>query len=116
MHITIYHNPRCRKSRETLTLIEEAGIEPTIVKYLENPPLQKELEQIAKLLDVPPIEFTRTKEAAFKEAGLTKESSEKEILDAMMDYPILIERPIVVRDGKRAIIGRPPELVKSLLS
>ena len=113
--IQILHNPRCRKSRETLALIEEAGIKPEIVLYLEDSPSKSRLTEIADLLGMKPIEFTRTKEAAFKEAGLSKESSDKDVIDAMAKFPILIERPIVIKDSKKAVLGRPPENVKDLL-
>jgi len=114
MTYDLYHNPRCRKSREALALLQEHDIEPNIVLYLKNPPTKTELKKLAKLLDKKPIEFTRTKEKIFKELGLTKENSDTEILDAMASHPILIERPILVKDNKKAIVGRPPEKILNL--
>ncbi len=106
---TIYHNPRCSKSRQALELLEKNNINPEIVLYLENKLTKPELKKLAKLLDKKPLEFTRKKEADFKLAGLTKESSDEEIFDAMIKYPKLIERPIVVKDNKQARLGRPVE-------
>jgi len=111
---TILHNPRCRKSRETLALLQEKGIDPEIILYLESPQSQRRLKEIAGFLGLSPIEFTRTKEKRFKELGLSKMSSDAEILKAMAANPILIERPIVIRDNKKAAIGRPPENVLAL--
>ena len=134
MSYTIYHNPRCRKSRETLQLLHGNGIsEDTgnleIVLYLENSPTEKELSRIAKLLGMPPIEFTRTKENRFREIAesLGKSSgefkkmiSDEEMIEFMVANPILIERPIVIKkdsNGQKtnAVLGRPPENVLSLL-
>jgi len=113
--ITIYHNPRCRKSRETLALIEAAGVEPEIILYLDNPPTETELREIAIMLDMSPAQFTRTKEAEFKERGKkVGEYSEDELFALLAETPKLIERPIVVKD-KKAVLGRPPENVKALL-
>jgi len=113
--ITIYHNPRCRKSRETLALIEEAGVQPKIVKYLENPLMVDDLKAIAKILKMRPIEFTRTKEADFKALGIKPADMEDEqVFELLAANPKLIERPIVVK-GKQAVLGRPPENVKELL-
>ncbi len=110
----IYHNPRCRKSRETLKLIQETGLVPTIVKYLENPPTAQELERILKQLGKRPIEIIRKGEAIYKEQFKGKDLSDQEWIQAMVEHPKLMERPIVV-EGERAIIGRPPENVKVLL-
>jgi arsenate reductase (glutaredoxin) len=113
----IYHNPRCSKSRETLALLEEAGITPRIVKYLDSPLDGEELIDLAKLLDLKPIEFTRTKEADFRALGIKPEHiHDEQVIELMASNPKLIERPIVVKDGLRAVIGRPPENVKSLLN
>jgi len=111
----LYHNPRCRKSREALELLREHDIEPNIILYLQNPPTKAKLKKLAKLLGKKPIEFTRAKEKIFKELGLSRNSSDTEILDAMTNHPILIERPILVKDSKEAILGRPPEDVLKLL-
>jgi len=113
--ITIYHNPRCSKSRQTLAILQDAGIEPRIIEYLDHPPTLAELETIADQLGMQPDEFIRSKEAAY--AGLDPAGAERsrlQLLEAMAAEPILIERPIVVR-GDRAVIGRPPENVRRLL-
>lgn len=113
--VTIYHNPRCSKSRQTLDLIRKRGIEPTIIEYLKNPPTEDELQQILVMLDLAPTALMRKKEAAFKEAGLddTSLSADQQIA-AMVSHPKVIERPIVVADGK-ARVGRPPESVLEIL-
>ncbi len=110
---TIWHNPRCTKSRQTLQLFKDNGIEPTVRLYLEDNPTKKELQEATTKLGMRPIEFTRKKEEAFKEAGLTKDSSDDEVLSAMVKYPKLIERPIVIKN-KKAVLGRPPENVLNL--
>ena len=111
----IYHNPRCRKSRETLQIIESAGISPTIIKYLDNPPTVQELERILKKLGKQPEEIIRKGEKIYKEQFKGEKLSQQEYLNAMVEHPKLIERPIVI-EGDRAVIGRPPENVKELLS
>jgi len=113
MKTTIWHNPRCSKSRQTLALLEAQGIKAAVRLYFEDRPTVTELENIAKLLGKSPIEFTRTQEDAFKEAGLTKDSTPEVILAAMAAEPKLIERPIVT-SGNAAALGRPPELVLTL--
>lgn len=110
---TIWHNPRCSKSRQTLALLEERGISFETRLYLEDTPNVAELKDVAQLLGMRPIDFTRTKESAFAEQGLTKKSSADEMFAAMAAAPILIERPIVIHDGIAAI-GRPPETVLNL--
>ena len=111
----IYHNPQCSKSRQTLALIREAGIEPEIVEYLERPPRPEELDRILNLLDVEPRNLMRKSEAVYKELGLAeKQLSRKEAIAVLVEHPKLIERPIVV-SGERAVIGRPPENVRDLL-
>jgi arsenate reductase len=113
--VTIYHNPRCSKSRQTLELIRENGIEPDVIEYLKTPPSATELKHILKLLDLAPRELLRKNESEYQVAGLDAEDlGDSEIIDAMVSHPRLIERPIVVRDGK-AVIGRPPENVKKIL-
>lgn len=115
MDITIYHNPRCSKSRQTLALIEEAGYEPTLVKYMEDPLSASEIQTLMTRLGVNnPQEIMRKGEAVYKELGLKGETDPATLLQAMVDNPKLIERPIVVR-GKKAVMGRPPENVKDLL-
>lgn len=112
--ITIYHNPRCSKSRKTLALLQEHGIEPTVVEYLKNPPDKRELEIITRKLGVKPEQIVRRGEASFKEKFAGKSLSDSEWLDALAEHPILIERPIVIK-GERAVIGRPPENVLDLV-
>ncbi len=110
---TIYHNPHCSKSRATLALLRENGIEPEIVEYLKNPLEVGQLAELAALLGVAPHALLRTKEDAFKKTGLSASSTPEEILRAIAENPVLLERPIVVSGG-RAVIGRPPENVRSL--
>lgn len=113
--LKIYHNPRCSKSRQTLSLIHAAGVEPEVVEYLQSPPTAAELDRILKLLDLEPRELMRKGEAIYKELGLKdRELSRKEAIALMIENPKLIERPIVVTDGK-AVLGRPPENVQALL-
>ena len=115
MTVRIYHNPRCSKSRQTLKLIQDAGVEPEIVEYLNTPPSTRELGQLLKKLGMEPRELMRKGEAVYKELGLAKrELSRKEAIDLMHEHPKLIERPIVVK-GDRAVLGRPPENVSELL-
>ena len=112
---TIYHNPRCSKSRQTLALMEEQGIEPLIVDYLKAPPSAVELQAILKKLKMKPRDLMRKGEAVYKELGLDNEKlTDEKLIRAMLDNPILIERPIVVAGGK-ARIGRPPESVLEIL-
>jgi len=113
--ITIYHNPRCSKSRQTLQKIRDAGIEPTVVEYLQKPPTVDELDGILTKLRQEPIDVMRRKEAVFRELGLgSADLVRADAIAAMVQNPILIERPIVVR-GDKAVIGRPPENVDELL-
>jgi arsenate reductase len=111
----IYHNPRCSKSRQTLQLIEAAGIAPDVVEYLKTPPSAPEFDRVLTLLGIQPNELMRKKEAVYQDLGLSDRTlSRDETIQIMIDNPQLIERPIVVR-GDRAVIGRPPENVKELL-
>ena len=111
----IYHNPRCSKSRETLKLLQDKGIEPEIILYLETPPDAKTLQDLLKKLGLKPRELMRTKEAEYKALGLNNpDLSDAELVDAMIATPKLIERPIVV-NGKKAALGRPPEQVLDIL-
>ena len=115
MNVTIYHNPRCSKSRQTLQLLDEQGIEPNIVEYLKTPPSADELKQTLDSLGIRPRDLMRKGEAEYKEAGLDDQSlSDDHLIKAMLAYPILIERPIVLANGK-ARIGRPPESVLEIL-
>ncbi|MCO6480623.1 MAG: arsenate reductase (glutaredoxin) [Phaeodactylibacter sp.] len=110
----IYHNPRCRKSRETLAILEDNGQKPEIVLYLEDTPSREELKEVLRMLDMKASELVRKGEKAYKENFKGKALTEEEWLDALIQYPKLIERPIVVK-GNKAIIGRPPENVLELL-
>ncbi|MEO9871620.1 arsenate reductase (glutaredoxin) [Ekhidna sp.] len=112
--ITIYHNPRCSKSRQTLDLIEKEGHDFVVKEYLKNPPTKDELKKIIDLLEMKPLDLVRKGEAEFKEHYKGKNLSDDEWLDAMVNHPKLIERPIVLHKHK-AIIGRPPENVLALL-
>ena len=115
MAVTIYHNPRCSKSRETLELIRGKGIEPKVVLYLETPPDHATLDRLLKSMGREPREAMRTKEAPYKELGLADPAlSRKALIEAMVSHPVLIERPIVV-NGARAAMGRPPEAVLAIL-
>ena len=114
MTVTIWHNPRCSKSRATLALVEAKGITPEVRLYLEDAPRLDELRDVLGLLGIDADQLVRRNEAAFKDAGLTKTSSNQDILAAMAANPKLIERPIVFADGKAAI-GRPPEAVLEIL-
>jgi len=110
----IYHNPRCGKSRQTLALIQEAGKKVEIIEYLKSTPSVSELSEIIKLLKIRPEDLIRKKEEVFIKSYKGKTYSDEEWINILVENPILIERPIVV-DGKKAIIGRPPESVKMLL-
>ena len=112
--IKIYHNPRCRKSREGLALLEESGKEFEIIKYLENIPSKEELRDIIRCLAIEPEGLIRKNEAIWKEKFKGKTLSDDEIIDAMVQYPNLIERPIVL-NGNKAVIGRPLEKINTVL-
>lgn len=115
MTVTIFHNPRCSKSRATLALLEEKGVTPKIVTYLDTPPSAGELDGILKALGKEPRELMRKGEEPYKVLGLEDESLSREaLIKAMVENPILIERPIVV-NGKKAAVGRPPESVLEIL-
>jgi len=111
---TIYHNPRCRKSRETLEILEQKNEEITIVKYLETPLTEKELTDIIGLLGIKPIDLVRKNEAIWKENFKNKDLSDAEVVKAMVENPKLIERPIVIKNNQ-AVIGRPPQKVVEIL-
>lgn len=112
--VTIYHNVRCSKSRASCELVASRGVKATIVEYLKTPPNKEELRGILKKLGMKPGELVRRGEDAFKEHFANKTLSDDEWLDALVAYPILIERPIVVK-GNRAVIGRPTEKVLELI-
>lgn len=112
--IKIYHNPRCQKSREGLEILKQSGKNFKIVKYLEENPNESELREIIKLLNIKPEGLVRKNETIWKENFKGKDLSGDEIIQAMVKHPNLIERPIVINNNK-AVIGRPPVLIKSLL-
>jgi len=112
--IQIYHNNRCRKSREGLQILEESRKEFEIVKYLETIPTTKELKNIIELLGISPIELVRKNEAIWKENYKDKTLSDNEIINAMVDNPKLIERPIII-NGNKAVIGRPPKRILEII-
>jgi len=115
MSVTIYHNPRCSKSRATLALLEERGVSPNVVAYLETPPNEAELNVILRALGKEPRDLIRKGEEAYNAQGLDDESLSREaLIKAMVENPVLIERPIVV-NGAKAAIGRPPENVLDIL-
>ncbi|HEY9900073.1 MAG TPA: arsenate reductase (glutaredoxin) [Pantanalinema sp.] len=113
--VVIYHNPRCSKSRQALGLIEEAGVTPSVVKYLDHPPTFEELDGLLRKLGMEPQALMRTGEDRYKELGLsTRPLSREEAIRLMVENPILIERPIVVK-GDKAVVARPPERAQELL-
>jgi arsenate reductase len=111
---TIFHNPRCTKSRQTLALLQESGAEPEIVEYLKTPPTAAELKAIVAKLGMRPEQLVRKGEDIYKASYAGKTLTDAQWIEAMVKHPILIERPIVV-SGSRAVLGRPPENVKELL-
>lgn len=115
MSIIIYHNPRCSKSRQTLELLRQRGLEPTVIEYLKTPPTAGELDEILTRLNMEPRALLRKGESAYREGGLENpELDRSALIAAMVAHPVLIERPIVVANGKAAI-GRPPENVLAIL-
>ena len=110
---TIWHNPRCAKSRQTMGILEEKGIEAEVVKYLEEAPSVEEITEILKKLKISARELMRTKEDEYKSLGLKDETDEQKLIEAMAAHPKLIERPIVIK-GDKAVLGRPPEKVLEL--
>ncbi len=115
MSVTIYHNPRCSKSRQTLEILNQQNVDIEIIEYLKASPNAETLKQILSYLKITARDLLRKGESAYKEAGLDDTSlSEDEIITAMVEHPILIERPVVVNNGKAAI-GRPPESVLDIL-
>ena len=113
--ITIWHNPRCSKSRDSFKLLEEKGIDATVVNYLDEVPTKEEIKNILTLLGMGSAqELMRTKETIYKELNLKDETSEDKLIEAMIHHPKLIERPIVIK-GNRAVIGLPIEKVMALI-
>ena len=114
--VTIYYNPKCSKSRGTLELLEQKGINPEIIEYMNDPPDQETLTKIVKMLGVPARDLLRSNEQVFKDAGLDdSDLTDDEILEALAQCPTLLQRPIVVVDDKKAALGRPPENVLEIL-
>ncbi|WP_026452299.1 arsenate reductase (glutaredoxin) [Aequorivita capsosiphonis] len=111
---TLYHNPRCSKSREALHLLEAEGETLEIIKYLENPPCYQELTQVIELLEIKPMDLVRTQESVWKEKFKGVKLTDEELITAMVENPKLIERPIAIK-GTHAVIGRPPEKVLEIL-
>ena len=115
MTTQIFHNPRCSKSRQTLKLLEDNNQDIEIIEYLKTPPKASELKKILKMLNISPRDLLRKGEKEYKEANLADKSlTDQQIIDAMVKYPKLIERPLVIKNGK-AMIGRPPEQVLDIL-
>lgn len=113
--VRIYHNPRCSKSRATLELLGEHGVQPEVVKYLETPPTAEEIDRILRLLKLEPRQLMRPTEAEYADLNLSDNSlTRKQLIDAMVAHPRLIQRPIVLANGKAAL-GRPPEAVLDIL-
>jgi arsenate reductase len=110
----IYHNPRCRKSRETLDIIQKKGVQVEIIDYLNTPPTEQELREILAYLGISPEQIVRKGEPEYKENFKGKTLSDEQWIKALIDYPKLMERPIVVKN-KKAVVGRPPENVLRLL-
>ncbi len=115
MTVTIYHNPRCSKSRQALQLLRDKGIEPDIVEYLKTPPDKKTLKKLLSMLGMAPRELMRRKEKEYEELGLAgPDVGDDRLLEAMVEHPRLMERPVVV-SGDKAALGRPPEKVLDVL-
>jgi arsenate reductase len=115
MGVKIYHNPRCSKSRQTLQLLQDQGIEPEIFEYLKTAPTAAELEDILQKLNMEPRDLMRKNEAEYKATGMDNpDLDRKALIQGMVDTPKLIERPIVLANGK-AVIGRPPEDVLNII-
>ena len=112
--VEIWHNPRCSKSRQALALLEQRGLEAKVVLYLEDPPDEARLSEVATMMGGEAIDLVRTKEPLFAELGLSKSSPSKTLIAAMAKHPRLIERPVVITD-KGAQIGRPTEAIEKVL-
>lgn len=115
MNIQIYHNPRCRKSREALQYLKDKGIEPKIILYLQNPPTFDELKELIRKLKINPTELIRKKEKIFIENYSSSLLSDDEWIKVMTEHPILIERPIII-SGNNAVIGRPKERIDEVIA
>jgi arsenate reductase len=112
--VVIFHNPRCQKSRQTLALLQDNGVEPEVVEYLKDPPSEKRVLELMDLLGLEPHDLLRKKEKEYAEAGLSPKSGKRAIAKAIAAHPVLLERPVVVA-GKKAALGRPPENVLKIL-
>jgi arsenate reductase len=113
--LTLYHNPRCSKSRAALQLLEDRGLTPSIVRYLETPPAVEQLQTLLRQLGITPRELLRSGEEAYQQLGLANPAlSDTQLIEAMSQHPKLIERPILIA-GDRAVVGRPPEKILELL-
>ena len=113
--VTIFHNPRCSKSRAALQIVKKLGIEPIIIEYLKNPPTREKIKEILDKLGVNPRDIMRTKEPVYLEKELNNQDlANEELIDAIAESPILLERPIILV-GEKAAIGRPPELILEIL-
>ena len=112
--VTIWHNPRCSKSREALKLLEEKGAEVEVFKYLDEEITKEDIKKLLQMIGAKPRDIMRTKEAIYKELGLKDVEDDEKLIEAMVEHHKLIERPIVIKDGK-AIIGRPPSKVLELV-
>ena len=116
MQVTIFHNPRCSKSRQTLQLLEEKSLATNVIEYLKEPPSRATLEQVLAELKMEPRELMRQNETVYKELNLADTTlSRDELIDAMLNNPILIERPIVIVDNVKVALGRPPENVLRII-
>ena len=114
--LVMYHNPRCSKSRETLQILEDKNLGPEIIEYLEDPPTPQELENLIQMLGVSARDLLRTTEPVYKDAQLDDDTlTDDEIIEAICEYPALLQRPIVI-SGDRAIIGRPPSRVLEIIA
>jgi len=114
--VTIYYNPRCSKSRQTLELLQQQGVEPEIIEYMKDPPDIETLKKITSLLGLPVRDLLRRTEQVFKDAGMDDaDLSDDDIYEAISECPTLLQRPIVVVDDKKAALGRPPENVLEIL-
>jgi len=115
MTVTVYHNPRCSKSRAAMEYLEEHGIEADVVKYMDSPPDANDIKELLSMLGMSPRELMRKHEKVFKDAGLDDPTfTDDELIEAMAQCPSLIERPIIVNNGK-AVLARPPETVQDIL-
>lgn len=116
MKVTIFHNPHCSKSRQTLQILEEKDLKATVVEYLKEPPSRETLKQILSYLNMEPRDLMRKNESVYKELSLADTSiSRDDLITAMLENPIIIERPIVIVDDKKVALGRPPESVLGII-